>query len=211
MKKTDLKPGTVYYYEPRWRGDGPAALLLDAAMWKRERPRHTEDRWTYTRDFHTRSNKPESSNALGDRTQWVTGYLAIIGPSEAADTLKALTLSPADVIGALGREIGGVLPERCELAIVDNRYLTGVYDERVAQIADQKRRELERRDAERRQQRAAVERHNRIAEALNAVLDTPVRLADSWVGGHIALTFGQAEQLAKALGLAVGDDTPKES
>lgn len=199
MKKIDLKPGVVYYYESRYRGDGPAALLLDNALWKRERPRYSQDRWTYTRDFHTRSNKPESSDPF-DRTTWSTGYLMIIGPTEAADALKALTLDPADVVSSLGREIPDMLPEHCELAIIDNRHLTGTYDERVAQIAEQEQRKQAERETADRRHRAILDRHDRIATALSAVLDQEIHPAEEWsTPTGIGLTFEQAERILALL------------
>lgn len=195
MKKTDLKPGVVYYYEPR-HGTASPAVLVDTALWRHTWSRYQDaDSKRYAHE--TRRTKPAKSDSWF--ADWQVGYLIVTAPEGQPDVLKGLTLAADDLVDAEGRLIPDVLPEGCKLDVVDNRYLTGAYEARVAELAEEERRKRERWDAERRKQQERVERHNRIATAFNAVLGTPMKLADSWVGGHVSLTFEQAEQIVALL------------
>lgn len=190
-----LEVGALYYYSfADYGGRQRVALLLDTALWRQTYGlKHDLDR--FTREENPDSQPGRRYSAPG-KWSWRCGYLILAAPEGYPEVLGRAPLTVADVIDGDGYPISGALPEGCELLVVHHGYLNVEPDERAAKVAAQRRAQ----DGMWRTRNDAVDRHNRIAAALNAVLDEPIAVAGvGMTPTSVTLTLEQAEQVAARL------------
>lgn len=216
MKKTDLKPGALLAAK---HISGPVRLLSTDLF--THQYGHRDSHIRRAPEYVTKPKAAPRSRSVGFDVEG-HGYLVLARKRvlnrlhegvDVEEVIRNSTLLAADMLDDTGAIDSDRVPGVCELRVVTSlTALLGDYDAHVREVEEQRHREQARQNARERQLLAVVERHNRLAAALSAVLDTPISPVDEYaMPTGIRLTFEQAEQLAKALGPLVGDDTTKGS